>query len=266
MKFWSENFSETFKDYSVALFTLVATVCVVITTLNVSSFVKDTKQDMRDISGSVVKVSDSTAKLERSVRDTTVNFNKVFLHDKQFLAGVKTSISAITKDFHSLMVNEIKPTMVEVRTTVQSSNRLIVNIDENLNGSLLPETANLIRNLDQRTGVIIDKDLHGFLTGTQGCIEDVTRDLQTVIQDPEIPLILKQIRLTMENGEQATCYVAEILWDASETSEFYKKKLIHPSPWDIVKNMFLTAVYIGGEIVVPFAVSNKVKAVEVLGK
>jgi len=75
---------------------------------------------------------------------------------------------------------------------------------------------------------------------------------------------LKQVRVMTENGGDFTFGVAQVMGDVSEVSEFYKNRLIHPTFWDHLRQISRIALYVGGDIVTPWAITNKVTRVRVV--
>lgn len=77
-------------------------------------------------------------------------------------------------------------------------------------------------------------------------------------------MILSEVRVILENGEQVTFYAAEISKDASEVSSHYTNKLVRPSGWDRLKQILNIVLYGFGEIITPWAISARVHDVQVI--
>lgn len=230
----------------------------------------------RSVNGLVVNTNNQVTtmtsdfgKVQRSVRGLVDSTNRYVIRDEKFKNEIRNSITSVTSDFHILtmkagnVMDETALTIKSVRKVSESANELIIGVDCNVNGEVIPRASALLDTLNSR--IVVLADSAGNLLGcVQGNLDTVAADIHGIAGSPEIPLILKQVRVMTENGGDFTFGVAQVMGDVSEVSEFYKNKLIHPTFWDYLRQISKIALYVGGEIVTPWAITNKVTRVRVV--
>lgn len=217
----------------------------------------------------VTTMTSDFGKVQRSVRGLVDSTNRYVIRDEKFKNEVRNSITSVTNDFHILtmkagnVMDETALTVKSVRKVSESANELIIGVDCNVNGELVPKASALLETINSR--VVVLADSAGNLLGcVQGNLDTVSADIHNITGSPEIPLILKQVRVMTENGGDFTFGVAQVMGDVSEVSEFYKNRLIHPTFWDYLRQISRIALYVGGDIVTPWAITNKVTRVRVV--
>lgn len=264
-----DKISEAVWDYGKTVFLIFVSVCIGIITYQAVMISKSVRGLVVNTNEQVTQISKSVTKTSGSIRLMSDRFSRYVLGDAELRKQVKDALVNITGDVHTTMKNVdglVTDTRATVRATnelVNSSNRLVVNLDINLNQKLLPEATQFIKNLDGRTALMIEGDIHGLLQGTQKNLDESFSAVNSLLNNPDLPLILKEVRVTLENGEKSTFYLAQILKSTSEVTDYYKQKLIHPTGWDRFKSWLNIAAYVGGEIVVPFLISNRVHTVTI---
>lgn len=217
----------------------------------------------------VTTMTSDFGKVQRSVRGLVDSTNRYVIRDEKFKNEVRNSITSVTNDFHILtmkagnVMDETALTVKSVRKVSESTNELIIGVDCNVNGEVIPRASALLETLNSR--IVVLADSAGNLLGcVQGNLDTVSADIHNITGSPEIPLILKQVRVMTENGGDFTFGVAQVMGDVSEVSEFYKNRLIHPTFWDYLRQISRIALYVGGDIVTPWAITNKVTRVRVV--
>ena len=158
-------------------------------------------------------------------------------------------------------------TLDNVDGLVTDARVLVRNTDTSLNDpdfGVLPAAAETIRTVDGRVAVFFDNDLQGLTEAACTSIQQAGADVHAILGSQEIPMILSEVRVILENGEQVTFYAAEISKDASEVSSHYTNKLVRPSGWDRLKQILNIVLYGFGEIITPWAISARVHDVQVI--
>lgn len=158
-------------------------------------------------------------------------------------------------------------TLTNVDGLVTDARHLVTNTDFSLNDpdfGVLPAAADTIRTLDGRVAVLFDNDIQGLTEAACTSIQQAGADVHAILGSDEIPMILREVRVILENGESITLYAAEISKDASEVSRHYTDKLVRPSGWDRLKWVLNVALYGFGEIITPWAISARVQDVQVI--
>ena len=265
MRWAPDKISEAVYDYSKTVFFLVLTVCVCIMTYQAVMFMKAVNGVAVVTKTGVESVTKDVHKLQGSVRLATDSMNRYVIRNKKIeteVVGTLQEVHGLVKDARGTL-NETTLLVKDSRTFMLSANTMVQRMDVQINDQMLPEMTDFIQVMQDRT-VLVTGDVSGLLQGSQKNLDQVTQDVRALINDPNIPLILKEVRVTSESGSQTMFHIAEITGDAAETTEYYKNKLINPSGWDRFKQVLNTFLYAFGEIYTPWAISGKIKPVEVI--
>ena len=209
-----------------------------------------------------------------SYRGIAVDLRKAVTHNQELqrqlqaatFGTVETLNAGLAKSLDTINVRA-GVTLDNVDGLVTDARVLVRNTDISLNDpdfGVLPAAAEAIRTVDGRVAVFFDNDLQGLTEATCTSIQQAGADVHAILGSPDIPIILQQVRLTMENGEQATCYVAQITHSGAELAQHYTDKLVRPSGWDRLKQILNIVLYGFGEIITPWAISARVHDVQVI--
>lgn len=209
-----------------------------------------------------------------SYRGIAVDLRRAVTHNqelqRQLQAATFGSIDSLNLSLSKSldMVNSrAAVTLANVDGLVTDARVLVRNTDTSLNDpdfGVLPAAAEAIRTLDGRVAVMFDNDIAGLTEAACTSIQQAGADVHAILGSPEIPIILHQVRLVAENGEQATCYVAQITQSGAELAQHYTDKLVRPSGWDRLKQILNIVLYGFGEIITPWAIGAKVQDVRVI--
>lgn len=209
-----------------------------------------------------------------SYRGIAVDLRKAVTHNQELqrqlqaatFGTVETLNAGLAKSLDTINVRA-GVTLDNVDGLVTDARVLVRNTDTSLNDpdfGVLPAAAETIRTVDGRVAVFFDNDLQGLTEAACTSIQQAGADVHAILGSQEIPMILSEVRVILENGEQVTFYAAEISKDASEVSSHYTNKLVRPSGWDRLKQILNIVLYGFGEIITPWAISARVHDVQVI--
>jgi len=119
----------------------------------------------------------------------------------------------------------------------------IQNTDQSINQGVLPEVTCLIHDLNYRTMANIEAEFHSF------------------IGDPEVQSDFKNL---IHQSSEMSVDFARIVKSSADMSDEVRKRFIEPSGWQKFWNVTKAAIYITGEIITPWAISNKIQKFKIV--
>lgn len=213
-------------------------------------------------------------KTMNSYRGIAVDLRRAVTHNQELqrqlqaatFGTVETLNAGLAKSLDTINVRA-GVTLDNVDGLVTDARVLVRNTDTSLNDpdfGVLPAAAEAIRTLDGRVAVLFDNDIQGLTEAACTSIQQAGADVHAILGSDEIPMILREVRVILENGESITLYAADISKNAAEVSQHYTDKLVRPSGWDRLKWVLNVALYGFGEIITPWAISARVQDVQVI--
>ena len=256
--------SEMIKDYTLAACAVIATICVIAITMAVNRIERTTNESLRNISNQTCVSLDRLSVAADNVASSTAS---MMLTTSDAIREVKENSSDLTRQArlfildtkkHYVYDQQVKESLVKL---MSDADQTILNTDASLNGpdGVLTRTSSLIRTVEGKVVVLFDHQIAGILDVTCTNIDDAGQAVVNLLNNPDIPAIVKEVRVILENGEQVSFYAAEITGDAAELSEHYKNKLTKPTKWEITRQVLMTTLYILGEVVVPLRLNRVLK-------
>jgi len=232
------------------------------------------QQTLNTVDAAIEKNSTQAYKMMGSYRAVAVDLRQAVTHNKALQEQLQAATFGTVENLNAQLARSVDTlntradvTLANVDGLVTDARVLVRNTDKSLNdpvAGVLPNTAQLVRTVEGRVVVLFDGDIAGLIDATVCTIDQAGDDVHAILGSPEIPAILKEVRINLENGEQVTFYAAEISKDASEVSRHYTDKLVRPSNWDQFKRWLNVVLYGMGEIVIPWATSVRVQDVRVI--
>lgn len=107
--------------------------------------------------------------------------------------------------------------------------------------------------------LIVNDKLVGLLDITAKNIDEIGQEVKKLF--PTAKITIEQVNQLVGNVDQIAFFLAKIVEDGSEVSEYCKNKLLHPSRWERVKAVLNLVLYTGGNIIAPWLITQKVKVI-----
>lgn len=196
--------------------------------------------------------------LSISLRDGIVA-NDSRLKDIQGKAfeSMDTMASSAAKTFNN--INQKTSTILDsTNTLVNSTNDLVLAAHRNLD-NVSNEIVDTIQAIRGQVLVVLNNEVVGVLRASQDNLNAIGAELRKIFGDADITV--QQVNQVLGNVDELAFYVAKIAKTGSETAEFYKNKLMHPSKWERAKQIINVVLYAMGSIVIPWLIVRKVEVV-----
>ena len=232
------------------------------------------QQTLNTVDAAIEKNSTQAYKMMGSYRAVAVDLRQAVTHNKALQEQLQAATFGTVENLNAQLARSMDmlntradTTLTNVDGLVTDARALVTNTDFSLNDpdfGVLPAAADAIRTLDGRVAVLFDNDIQGLTEAACTSIQQAGADVHAILGSDEIPMILREVRVILENGESITLYAADISKNAAEVSQHYTDKLVRPSGWDRLKWVLNVALYGFGEIITPWAISARVQDVQVI--
>ena len=221
----------------------------------------------------IIRNTVAIEKTTNQVRLLILDTKRKYIMDQRFADEARQTLqqtSAVIVESQQVVKN-LGGLVESLNTTMVSTNELIVNTDMALNGEdgVLTELQNVLYTLNNRTLVSIEGEVVGMLDSVTQNMDLIAADVRNLVGDKnmqnDIKATVSQFHIAMRDGvTPITINLAEITGSTKKVAAEYERRLLRPSRWDRVRQVFNTGAFVLGDVVTPWLIANRVQKVVVI--
>lgn len=272
-----ENLEKALLFAKIAMFSAIG-MCLIVATIQAIRIADTASSEVREslsvLDKSIRDLTDTTRRSIEDVSKATVNMiislhgvsfdiRKNYTRNDNLLRAVQEQTFTALNTVTGNLAKSLALINGKLSSLAETADSFLKDTNISLNSpftGLLPAATTQVNRIGGEVALVINGKVSGLIQSITANSDTIKKGLEDLFGTSNV--ILSRVDNIAGSTEEMARYIANVTANTADVTKFYRDKIISPSKWDRFKQIFNMAVFTMGEIVIPWAVTKKIRIVE----